>query len=163
MKKIMFLHGLESKQGGSKVEYLEQFFEVHAPECRYHTKPGIFYNLLDQAEGFKPDFIVGSSMGGYMAYLIGQHLNCPVILFNPALHSRSIEPIVEKGIHTPDIHLGLGMRDDVIDPMKTLDLLGYEDVMSVYIENHKHQTPQGFFEKTIKNVVDQYDPNYFIL
>ncbi len=148
----MFLHGLESKHGGPKVEYLEKFFEVCAPECKYKTQSDVFYILLTQAKEFKPDFIIGSSMGGYIAHLIGQHLNCPVILFNPAVHSRSIELTVEKGIHFPDIYLGLGIQDDVIDPMKTLDLLGYKGVKSVYMENHGHQTPQSFFEKVIQNI-----------
>ena len=161
----MFLHGLESKQGGIKVGYLEQFFEVYAPVCDYQNKPNIFFELLTQAEEFKPDFIIGSSMGGYMAHLISQHLNIPCILFNPALHSRSLEPIVEIGDYSPPVHLGLGLSDDVIDPSQTIKniLQEHENIKSIYVEDHSHQTPQPFFEKVIVNVLDQYDPNYFIL
>ena len=37
MKKVLYLHGLESKQGGSKVEYLASKGAVFAPEMDYHN------------------------------------------------------------------------------------------------------------------------------
>ena len=34
--------------------------------------------------------IIGSSMGGYVADVIGSRLGVDVLLFNPALHNRTI-------------------------------------------------------------------------
>ena len=36
MKKVLYLHGLESKQGGPKVDFLANEFIVHAPKMDYN-------------------------------------------------------------------------------------------------------------------------------
>lgn len=38
MKRIMYFHGLESKQGGQKIDYLTTRFFVHAPVMAYAEK-----------------------------------------------------------------------------------------------------------------------------
>ena len=45
MKKVLYLHGLESGQGGSKVDYLADNCYVHAPEMDY-TRKDIFPCLI---------------------------------------------------------------------------------------------------------------------
>ena len=98
MKKVLYLHGLESKQGGPKVEFLANMFITHAPAMDYknHKAFGELYRKVTK-EG-KPDLIIGSSMGGYFADALASHFGIEVLLFNPALHSRSIEPAIQKKI-----------------------------------------------------------------
>ena len=62
MKRVLYLHGLESKQGGEKVEFLANECIVHAPEMDY-TRKDVFSFLTKKIEDFQPDFIIGSSMG----------------------------------------------------------------------------------------------------
>ena len=45
MKRVLYLHGLESKQGGEKVDYLASKCIVHAPEMDY-TRKDIFPCLI---------------------------------------------------------------------------------------------------------------------
>ena len=63
-----------------------------------------------------PDLIIGSSMGGYVADIIGSRLGVDVLLFNPALHSREIDPGYEYYGNTYERTIILGTEDDIIDP-----------------------------------------------
>ena len=154
--KILYLHGLESKVGGPKVEYLEMLgHEVDAPDMCWDYS-GNFVSIADHiAYEDNYDLIIGSSMGGYFAYELGKMFDIPVLLLNPALHSRSIEPHVEK-VHEdmaadPLVFLGVGANDDVINYEKTLEILDNEAGCffrpNYFKGNHGHQTPLDFFQK----------------
>ena len=151
MQKVMYLHGLESKPGGEKVEFLEKHFEVLAPECDYKNNENIFFDLLSQAQDFQPDIIIGSSMGGYMAYYISQHLNRPIILFNPALAYQPIKRVVKVGPHKPSVFLGLGFYDEVVPSFSSFNILG-DSIINASFGKHTHQTPFYFFTKVIREV-----------
>lgn len=155
--KILYLHGLESKVGGPKVDYLKMLgHEVDAPDMCWDTG-GNFVSIADHIAYQKEEFdlIIGSSMGGYFAYELGRHFDIPVLLLNPALHSRSIEPHVER-LHEdiaadPLVFLGVGEYDNVINYEKTLDILD-EEARCFFRGNywkggHGHQTPLDFFQK----------------
>lgn len=154
--KILYLHGLESKVGGPKVEYLEMLgHKVDAPDMCWDYS-GNFISIADHI-AYEDDFdlIIGSSMGGYFAYELGKMFDIPVLLLNPALHSRSIEPHVEK-VHEdlaadPLVFLGVGANDDVINYEKTLEILDNEAGCffrpNYFKGNHGHQTPLDFFQK----------------
>jgi|TARA_B110000908_G_scaffold46334_1_gene56483 hypoxanthine phosphoribosyltransferase len=123
MKRVLYLHGLESKQGGEKVDYLASKCIVHAPEMDY-TRSDVFSYLYKIVEDFKPDVIVGSSMGGYLAYVLGSITKVEVIAFNPAFHSRAFDPIIPDFVkfHSPDdFTVILGEKDTVIDCNATLN------------------------------------------
>jgi len=66
MKRIVYLHGLESTQGGVKVSFLAEENFVYAPKMDYKD-PTTFKKVLDKITKFKPNLIIGSSMGGYFA------------------------------------------------------------------------------------------------
>lgn len=139
-QKILYLHGLESPQGGEKVDFLATKSFVHAPELDY-TRSDIFSFLINTVEEFKPDYIIGSSMGGYSAFVLGALYKIPVVAFNPALHSRIIEPNFPKFVkeHVPDnFHLVLGEKDTVIDGSKTLDWLK-DHVAGKHMQHQVHR------------------------
>ena len=156
--KILYIHGLESALGGPKVDHLKTLgHSVDYPEMDYdynkqfeETADDIAYKL-----GYY-DLIIGSSMGGYFAYELGKMFDIPVLLLNPALHSRSIEPLVEHtGDEDPLVFLGVGENDNVIDYVKTLDILD-EGAMCFFRANywkgqHGHQTPLDFFQEVFDN------------
>ena len=117
MKKILYLHGLESKQGGEKVGFLAGQACVYAPAMSY-ADSNIEKQLIKIVKAFKPDVIIGSSMGGYSAMLLGNYFNIKTIAFNPAFHSRTFDP--DLGF-TPVVVLG--MEDKVINPLLTKEIL----------------------------------------
>lgn len=118
---VWYLHGLESPAGGPKVEFLESIADkVFAPQMDYRNLNS-FKSLLDIAnKSNPPDLIIGSSMGGYFADALGSHLGVEVLLFNPALHSRPIEPIgVTYGNTNWKRNFVIGTEDNIIDPKRT--------------------------------------------
>ena len=123
----MYLHGLESSNVCDKVDFMRERAEVLAPSIDYR-KSNIEEELMYMVESFSPDLIIGSSMGGFVGMLLANHYNIDCLVFNPAIHSRPIEPNLNKLISS-DINpsfipvVVLGLEDEVIDPAKSEDML----------------------------------------
>ena len=143
--KVWYLHGLESSQGGPKVDFLNEVAdEVFAPEMDYQ-RADLFPELLKKAQNEMPDLIVGSSMGGYYADALGSHTGTEVLLFNPALHSRSIEKLLKYGEANWKRRFVVGSDDEVINPAMTQVLVDISESFEV-IEGMGHQTPLDVFQ-----------------
>lgn len=153
--RIWYFHGLESSQGGPKVDFLETVAdEVYAPAMVYKD-PGLFEQLFEKATSAPPDLIIGSSMGGYFADVLGSRIGCTVLLFNPALHSRSIEINLSYGDTSYIRHFVVGAEDDVIDPKRTRETAGKYDSFTV-IPNMGHRTPYEVFTKTCMPLIEPH-------
>ena len=143
MKKIVYLHGLESEPGGTKVSFLATKGRVYAPAMDYETLDldKFIYTL-----GI-PDLIIGSSMGGYVADIIGSHLSVDVLLFNPALHNREIAINHEYYNNPYKRTIVLGTEDNVINPELTKKLWSIHGNEAEYdeIEGMGHRTPLDVF------------------
>ena len=154
MKKVLYLHGLESKQGGPKVDFLAKEFCVYAPEMDY--KNPMLQNEVDFIiRQFQPDLIIGSSMGGYVADILAQKYGIPAILFNPAVHNRSFDPAIEPLIEGEQADLQkkkivvLGKNDEVIPPYITKIMFENNRYYKVVLKEMAHQTPLNIFIDTI--------------
>ena len=99
--------------------------------------PAMDYETLDLNEFIltlgMPDLIIGSSMGGYVADIIGSRLGVDVLLFNPALHSRTIPVNHEYYGNTYKRTIVLGTEDKVINPELTKKLWSVHRVMKQYM------------------------------
>ena len=150
---VWYLHGLESAVGGPKVEFLcENADKVFAPYMNYNDL-ALFESLLKLAKLDKPDLIIGSSMGGYFADALGSHIGTEVLLFNPALHSRSMEPEgVTYGETNWERNFVVGTEDDVID---TKASRVYKDLAKSWteVEGMGHRTDLNTFKAIYKKVV----------
>ena len=143
MKKILYLHGLESEPVGTKVSFLATKGTVYAPAMDYKTLDlDEFIHTLGM-----PDLIIGSSMGGYVADIIGSRLGSDVLLFNPALHSREIDPEYEYYNNGYIRTIVLGTEDNVINPELTKKLWSIHGNEAEYdeIEGMGHRTPLDVF------------------
>ena len=147
MKKIVYLHGLESESGGTKVSFLAEKGMVYAPNMDYVT---LDLNEFILTLGM-PDLIIGSSMGGYVADIIGSQLGVDVLLFNPALsnHNRTVikEFNVDYGSQKYKRTIVLGTEDNVIDPEVTKKLWSVYGNHAKYdeVEGMGHRTPLDVF------------------
>jgi len=149
-QKILFLHGLESSNKGKKVDFLKERAEVLAPKIDYQDE-ALEEKLMYIVENFRPDFIIGSSMGGYVGMLLANKYGIKNLLYNPAIHSRSIEPklnrlnIIDPN-HFVDFNIVLGNQDDVIDPNVTESmLLDAEVVCEIERVDMKHRIDFNVF------------------
>ena len=156
MKKVLYLHGLESKQGGPKVDFLAKEFCVYAPEMDY--KDPTIQNQLDFVmRQLQPDLIIGSSMGGYVADILAQKYGISAILFNPAVHNRSFDPAIEPLIEGEQADLQkkkivvLGKNDKVIPPYITQIMFENNRYYEVVFEEMAHQVPLPIFIDIIDN------------
>jgi hypothetical protein len=127
MKKILYLHGLESSNVCDKVDFLKEVSDCYAPYINYKDSD-IEKQLIKMVVNFNPDLIIGSSMGGYAALLLGNFFKVDVIAFNPAIHSRSFKPNLER-LETIILEdrfkpiIILGMEDDVVNPLISKEIL----------------------------------------
>ena len=158
MKRIFFIHGLESSNKSSKVDWMQsKGFDVLAPSMDYTTNDSLFSQTLEKVLEFQPHLIVGSSMGGYFASHIGTHYPSTLLLLNPALISRSFEPkIVPDGTEKSEVWALLGEQDDLISPIENFKILQNMGA-TIRMGKHGHRTPieafQGVFEELIKEMV----------
>ena len=143
MKKILYLHGLESEQGGTKVSFLATKGMVYAPEMNYESL-NLHEFILTLGV---PDLIIGSSMGGYVADVIGSRLGVDVLLFNPALHNREIAINHEYYNNPYKRTIVLGTEDNVINPEITKKLwpVHYNEAIFDEVEGMGHRTPLDVF------------------
>lgn len=155
--KTAYLHGLESNNIGQKNDWLRTVSEVFDPLIDYR-KPNVYREIKKSIIDFNPNLIIGSSMGGYFAYLLARELNIQAVLFNPALHSRTYQPDItafNTFLYKPNIYCILGCNDEVINPQKTIEILSTDGYSSgnFIIMQHSHKTPYDVFIKTISNAI----------
>ena len=148
--KIAYLHGLESKVGGPKVDWLLlNGHNVISPKMDY-SDVNTFRDTLHLLEMYKPDLIIGSSMGGWFGYWLSKLTGIDAVLFNPAMHGRIFEPKVNKrGRHKAYITVVLGSNDNIIDPIKSAKILNRKNVW-IMNEDNGHRTPLKIFKKYVK-------------
>ena len=131
MKNVLYLHGLESSNVGDKVDFLKSKANVVAPAMDY-SDPSLEEKLFYIVEKFQPDLIIGSSMGGFVGMLLANYYGIDCLVFNPAIHSRPMEPNLNKLISS-NIYLSfvpvvvLGLEDEVINPDKSEYMLEQAD------------------------------------
>ena len=155
--RIAFFHGLESSYISDKSEFLKKKFDdPFIPDLNYREDKNLFFSVLVEVEKRKPDLLIGSSMGGWFAYCMATCTGIPTLLFNPALHSRSIEVhtqiLDKKGRHK----IILGLKDTVIDPIKTKSWVHKNGIG--YFEFHEyealeHRIPLDVFQECISGYI----------
>jgi len=158
--KIAYLHGLESSidEKDPKIIFLrETFDEVFAPSIAYRNKK-TFDKLYSSIKQLKPDLIVGSSMGGYVAYLIGSKLGIETLLFNPAVVDRTFDPVVDDTrLNFGTTHnVYLGKSDTVINGEQVMRYFGHIGSGSFYHTKYNggHRVPESVFIDAIKSVLN---------
>ena len=148
--RVAFFHGLDSPALSEKSFALrEKFDKVYDPAVDYRD-PEIFNRVIKHLQENPVDLLIGSSMGGYFAYCLSTVLGTRTLLFNPAVHSRPLDPVVELGDKKSNHLIVLGNSDIIITPKETE--LFFNDVSGVNIirEDIGHSIPIEVFKKYIK-------------
>ncbi len=147
---IVFFHGLESSPKSDKSEYLESTFGAYCPQMNYRESD-LFDKTLKEIKDKKPTLLIGSSMGGWFAYCMSTLTGIPTLLFNPAVHSRFIQPNVKLGNKKANHTVILGKKDTIIDPVQTVLWFNENGIGSFkyHYEDYGHQTPIIPFKKWV--------------
>jgi predicted esterase YcpF (UPF0227 family) len=153
--KVAYFHGLESDPYTEKNDILRKYFDyVYDPPMNYQSNIN-YDKIISEIKEKKIDLLIGSSMGGWISYCISTKTNIPTLLFNPALHNRSIHVNISpdpKGGKKVTNTIILGLNDQVIKPFQTvqwLQIMGNGNNVFHY-ENMAHRTPVTVFENWIK-------------
>jgi esterase/lipase len=162
MTKILYLHGLEGNLPEEKRKVLQQIGEVWGNDIDYR-KPKILKELSQIAIEFKPNYIIGSSMGGYIGFMISKIINVPCLLFNPAFPYRTIEPDI-SGVEIPNLKTAktsiiLGKKDRIIkyeDNLKYItENLNSDNIELIEIEELEHRIPFEIFENEVNKYFEK--------
>ncbi|MFT6148773.1 MAG: putative esterase YcpF (UPF0227 family) [Saprospiraceae bacterium] len=127
--KGIYIHGLESNNKGSKISYTHTVLDIDSPPINYKKLNAIDCSIHDVIEQ-DYDFIIGSSMGGYVAYNYAICNNKPMLLLNPSLvYDAEKHPFnyqftpEELAKYDNKCNVLLGVHDDVVNPNVTKDKL----------------------------------------
>lgn len=156
--KLLYLHGLNSSLSPEKREILERLYEVDAPDLDYENRPEILEELRSTYLETRPDAIIGSSMGGFVGYLLSAELQIPTLLFNPALPRFQGQPYIADKLFFRNAYtyIVLGRQDDVVPFEQNLHLLLKQLVEGSHIElkvinKLAHRIPVPTFEKEVQH------------
>lgn len=148
--KVAFFHGLDSAPVSEKTYALrETFDDIYDPAMDYKN-PEMFNKVLKHLQENPVDLLIGSSMGGYFAYCLSTILGTRTLLFNPAVHSRPLEPIVQLGGKESNHLIVLGNSDTVITPKETEDFFNNVSGVNIIREDIGHTIPIELFKKYIR-------------
>ena len=160
---LLYLHGLNGSLSPEKQVILERYGKVEAPVIDYENNPDSIYELYAYYKNHEFDVIMGSSMGGFAGYHLAKLFQLPALLFNPALVERSVPQNVPK---TPDsskslMHIVLGSKDIVVNPIKTLHFFGdslkqKQDYTISIRHDLEHRIPLNVFEEEVKRFMQDF-------
>jgi len=152
---IIYIHGLLSSNNSSKTEWLKQAnHTVFNPLLNYkEDSKTIFSDLEKLCDQYRIDLIIGSSMGGWLAYNLSNKYNIPSLLFNPSLKMNNVaKPDVKVVENDRVLHtVVLGKNDNVVIPLHTINFLENRKSNFRYtFEQNGHRTPFEVFRKHLK-------------
>jgi hypothetical protein len=124
--RTLYLHGLDSHPIPAKNKIMKAAgLELTALHINYREKLGVYETMKDTAIRKKIEFIIGSSLGGYIGNILAEDLGLPCLLFNPAMHYTDVfyskMPVIKKS-KCPARFIVLGENDANINPNYTLKI-----------------------------------------
>ena len=99
----LYIHGLDSSPLKEKLDILKASgMNVFALHIDYRNQKNSYDLLENFAKKNEINFIVGSSLGGYIGFWLAEQLGIPCLLLNPALAYRAANwcfllPITNNG------------------------------------------------------------------
>tara|TARA_B110000503_G_scaffold125384_1_gene192909 strand:+ start:1569 stop:2156 length:588 start_codon:yes stop_codon:yes gene_type:complete len=125
---ILYLHGFGSRFSGTspKCKLLSEIGTVYGCDIDYTKHRGIIkenietYILNQFRMGNEIDMIIGTSMGGYMANVVGVSLGLPFVMINPSI-SPYTSLCKRVGTHTDFYGNQYTLEQEVVDSYKTFD------------------------------------------
>lgn len=153
-KKVLYLHGLNSKLYDDRREVMQKFdLEIFAPQIDYEGNPNALTELLEE---YEVDMVIGSSAGGLGGYYFSGLKQIPALLFNPALPFRHYMPnIPQMPPREAFLQVVIGAKDTEVSPTETFNFLTKNESPTTPLEIHwintlAHRFSIDIFEKELK-------------
>jgi len=153
---ILYFHGLDSVLNPVKKEILEKYYTVISPVLDYRNNNQVVKIFYDKFKNEKIDVVMGTSMGGYVAYYLSFMLNLPCMVFNPALPYKNVLQFLPelKTERNKFLYVVLGKQDNIIKAKDSLEFLQnttskHENIRVTILNQLEHQIPIDVFESEI--------------
>lgn len=117
--KILYIHGLNSSPNEFRMGLLQsRGHQVGALHLDYLEQPDSYSILKNYAVAEGAEYIIGSSLGGFLGFWLAEELGLPCLLFNPAMWVTREEANIPLAISRtcPDRRVVLGALDEEVDP-----------------------------------------------
>jgi predicted esterase YcpF (UPF0227 family) len=125
--KALYIHGLNSSPNPKKLEIIESLgLEVVSPFIDYdQEKAAVYDRVKNIALENNVDLIIGSSLGGFIAFWLANDIHIPALLFNPALYFESMQPFIPKvdSLNETPLYVCLGEKDKQVNPSEVQEYL----------------------------------------
>jgi uncharacterized protein len=151
--RILYIHGLDSRPNPERISSLESNgHQVYALHLDYRLERNAYARLRQLSRDKRVEFLVGSSLGGLMAFWLGEELGLPCLLYNPAVYYGRDQAniVVQQQLGCPARWVVIGDEDDVVDP--EISWQYFQDI-----------SPQVNFQRVIRyqGLGHQIDPSTF--
>lgn len=132
--RILYIHGLDSSPNPERIAELKlRGHQVSALHIDYRRQPDVYQLLRTKALQDQTEWIIGSSLGGFIGFWLSEDLALPCLLFNPAMHVSLVEAQIspEMERNCPERWVLIGSDDEVVDP----------EASCLFFRNPDHQAP----------------------
>ena len=168
MENLLYLHGLDSTLSDVKRAILEKQFNVIAPIIDYRTD-NVDEIIVSIFENNQIRAVVGSSIGGYVAYHISRQSDLPCLLFNPALFMRSVEikftELPKYPYYYNVMNIVLGKKDRVVSYRTTQQRLSVDNTIGLInfsLYSHlEHRIDLNTFDEEFNKFIESFDYELF--
>ena len=144
MNTLLYLHGYRTRFNpqGDKIQTLSPHWNVVGKTWDWDRESHTLKReLLQMVTEIQPDFILGSSLGGYWGAVIGTEVGLPFVAINPAIEPHEVvegefEPFPDRGKGL----ILLDRGDRVISPWRTWGR--FKDTHTIHMfggGNHRFQ------------------------
>jgi hypothetical protein len=157
-KKVLYLHGLDSYPKEDRLEILNsEFGKVFSPKIDWRNKEErtkLFSKFCDLIKSNNITNVVGSSMGGQMAFYLSLYCNIDGLCFNPAFNYMYNDLGFEIGDKfTKKIIIKLGEHDNVISHERSIDFISqFEGDISYEILDMGHDVNIEVFRDSVSEL-----------
>ena len=133
--KILYLHGLNSRPTEEKIEILRNYSkDVYAPVIDWENpkvRKTLFMKLSDLIRTEGITHVIGSSMGGQMAFYLSNYSDINGMCFNPAFNYLYSDFGFTMNGTDKKILINLGKMDKVVDYKYTIDFVNKFNLKNV--------------------------------
>jgi predicted esterase YcpF (UPF0227 family) len=126
---LLYLHGFRSSPQSFKARMVQAWLQQHAPQVTWWCpqlppSPRAAWDLMQHGVRDWPlhsTAVMGSSLGGFYATAMAEHLDCPAVVLNPAVDpARGLQRHVgaQTAYHDPGVHFEF--KPEYIDELRAL-------------------------------------------
>ncbi len=161
--KVLYIHGYQASPSKQKVDILSKYFDsVTAPLIDWddeEDRKHLFSDLIKIIKRKGITHIIGSSMGGQMAFYLITYLNKTGLCFNPSFNGRYKDYNFEVNRYfNKKVLIDLGKHDNVVSPQKTIKFLqesefSKSNIVINYIDSG-HTINLKIFEDSIQKLIN---------